>query len=94
MRHFAALLALLCVCLSLAAASSRRGPPARRATISTSQLRDKEVQRQLILSGFLAAEIGRANERMLRAAVLDFRAANTLPGTDKDSAHRGRVRRR
>ena len=47
------------------------------------QLRDKEVQRQLILSGFLAAEIGRANERMLRAAVLDFRAANTLPGTDQ-----------
>ena len=48
------------------------------------QLRDKEVQRQLILSGFLAAEIGRANERMLRAAVLDFRAANNLPGADQD----------
>ncbi len=47
------------------------------------QLRDKEVQRQLILSGFLAAEIGRANERMLRAAVADFRAANNLPGTDQ-----------
>ena len=47
------------------------------------QLRDKEVQRQLILSGVLAAEIGRANERMLRAAVLDFRAANNLPGTDQ-----------
>jgi hypothetical protein len=48
------------------------------------QLRDKEVQRQLILSGFLAAEIGRANERLLRAAVIDFRTANALPGTDQD----------
>jgi esterase/lipase superfamily enzyme len=48
------------------------------------QLRDKEVQRQLILSGFLAAEIGRANERLLREAVVDFRTANTLPGADQD----------
>jgi esterase/lipase superfamily enzyme len=47
-------------------------------------LRDKEVQRQLILSGFLAAEIGRANEKMLRTAVIDFRAANNLPGTDQE----------
>jgi len=44
------------------------------------QLRDKELQRHLILSGFLAAEIGRANEKMLRAAITDFRAANGLPG--------------
>ena len=47
------------------------------------QLRDKEVQRQLILSGVLGAEIGRANEKMLRAAVADFRTANNLPGTDQ-----------
>ena len=48
------------------------------------QLRDKELQRHLILSGVLAAEIGRANEKMLRTAVADFRAANALPGADKD----------
>lgn len=48
------------------------------------QLRDKELQRHLILSGVLGAEIGRANEKLLRAAVLDFRAANSLPGTDQD----------
>ena len=34
--------------------------------------------------GFLAAEIGRSNERMLRASIMDFRAANNLPGTDQD----------
>ncbi|MCK9911655.1 hypothetical protein MXD81_21045, partial [Microbacteriaceae bacterium K1510] len=47
------------------------------------QLRNKELQRHLILSGVLGAEIGRANEKMLRAAVIDFRAANNLPGTDE-----------
>jgi len=47
------------------------------------QLRDKELQRHLILSGVLGAEIGRANEKMLRAAVIDFRAINNLPGTDQ-----------
>jgi esterase/lipase superfamily enzyme len=47
------------------------------------QLRDKELQRHLILSGVLGAEIGRANEKLLRTAVIDFRAANNLPGTDQ-----------
>lgn len=47
------------------------------------QLRDKELQRHLILSGMLATEIGRANEKMLRAAITDFRAANNFPGTDQ-----------
>jgi len=82
MRHFAALFASLCAVACLAAA-----PPARAACPEGDdldiQLRDKEVQRQLILSGVLGAEIGRSNERMLRAAVLDFRAANNLPGTDQ-----------
>ena len=70
--------AFVCAACCLAAA-----PPARAACPEGEdldiQLRDKEVQRQLILSGFLAAEIGRANERLLRAAVLDFRAANIFP---------------
>lgn len=84
MRHFAALLAFLCVSLSLGAASSSARAACPAGDHLDTQLRDKELQRQLILSGFLAAEIGRANERLLRAAVLDFRAAHTLPGTDKE----------
>lgn len=48
------------------------------------QLRDKELQRHLILSGVLGAEIGRADEKVLRNAVIDFRAANALPGADQD----------
>ena len=83
MRHFAALFASLCAVACLAAA-----PPARAACPDSDdldiQLRDKEVQRQLILSGFLAAEIGRSNERMLRTSIMDFRAANNLPGTEQD----------
>jgi len=47
------------------------------------QLRDKELQRHLILSGVLGAEIGRANERLLRVALADFRTANNLPGADQ-----------
>jgi esterase/lipase superfamily enzyme len=81
MRHFAALSAFVCAVFCLAANSAHAACPAGEDL--DIQLRDKEVQRQLILSGFLAAEIGRANERLLRAAVIDFRAANALPGTDQ-----------
>ena len=70
------------LCCLAAAPSARAACPA--GDDLDIQLRDKEVQRQLILSGFLAAEIGRSNERMLRAAIIDFRAANNLPGTDQD----------
>jgi len=83
MRHFAALFAFLCAVACLAATSSAQAACPASDDLDI-QLRDKEVQRQLILSGFLAAEIGRSNERMLRAAVLDFRAANNLPGIDQD----------
>lgn len=83
MRHFAAPFAFLWAVACLAAASSAQAACPAGDDLDI-QLRDKEVQRQLILSGFLAAEIGRSNERMLRAAVLDFRAANSLPGTDQD----------
>lgn len=83
MRHFAALIVFVCAISSLAAAASPAHAACPAGDHLDTQLRDKEVQRQLILSGFLAAEIGRANERLLRAAVLDFRAANALPGTDQ-----------
>ncbi|MDP1640359.1 MAG: alpha/beta hydrolase [Hyphomicrobium sp.] len=81
MRHIAALFGLVCATICLVPLAHAACPAGDDLDI---QLRDKEVQRQLILSGVLAAEIGRANERMLRTAVLDFRAANNLPGTDKD----------
>jgi hypothetical protein len=81
MRHIAALFCFVCATFCLAPMAHAACPAGDDLDI---QLRDKEVQRQLILSGVLAAEIGRANERMLRAAVLDFRAANNLPGTDQD----------
>ncbi|MEO8421089.1 MAG: alpha/beta hydrolase [Hyphomicrobium sp.] len=80
MRHIAALFCLVCASFCLASLAHAACPAGDDLDI---QLRDKEVQRQLILSGVLAAEIGRANERMLRAAVIDFRAANNLPGTDQ-----------
>ncbi len=83
MRHFAGVFALVCAVGCLAAAPSARAACPAADDLDL-QLRDKEVQRQLILSGFLAAEIGRSNERMLRASIMDFRAANNLPGTDQD----------
>ena len=67
MRHSASLFA--CVCMVVAALS-----PAARAACPPGedidiQLRDKEVQRQLILSGFLAAygppPGGRASPRVI-----------------------------
>jgi len=78
MKPFASLLAILLALFAAASpALSSACPPGDDIDI---QLRDKELQRHLILSGFLAAEIGRANEKMLRAAITDFRAANGLPG--------------
>jgi esterase/lipase superfamily enzyme len=76
-------IALLFACLGAAVLS-----PAARAACPEGddldiQLRDKELQRHLILSGVLGAEIGRSNEKMRREAVIDFRAANNLPGTDQ-----------
>ncbi|CAN1722621.1 Alpha/beta hydrolase [Hyphomicrobium sp. 1Nfss2.1] len=83
MRHFASLLASVCALAGIVAAM-----PAMAACPAGDdldiQLRDKELQRHLILSGALGAEIGRANEKMLRTAVADFRTANALPGTDQD----------
>ncbi len=84
MKRSASLFAV-CVLACLTAAFSPATAACPAADDLDIQLRDKEVQRQLILSGFLAAEIGRANERLLRASIADFRAANNLPGTDKES---------
>jgi esterase/lipase superfamily enzyme len=81
MRHFASRLTFACTALCLTLTLAHAACPAGEDL--DIQLRDKEVQRQLILSGFLAAEIGRANERLLRGAVVDFRAANSLPGADQ-----------
>ncbi len=81
MRFIAARLVFICATFCLAMNSAQAACPA--GDDLDIQLRDKELQRQLILSGFLAAEIGRANERLLRAAVIDFRAANALPGADQ-----------
>lgn len=81
MRHIASLIAYVCTVVALLSAPARAACPAGEDL--DIQLRDKEVQRQLILSGFLAAEIGRANEKMLRTSIADFRAANNLPGADE-----------
>jgi esterase/lipase superfamily enzyme len=81
MRLTAARLMFVCAAFCLGANAAHAACP--EGEDLDIQLRDKEVQRQLILSGFLAAEIGRANERLLRAAVIDFRAANALPGADQ-----------
>jgi len=78
MMRFASLVACVCSVLSTAIAPAMAACP--EGEDIDIQLRDKEVQRQLILSGFLAAEIGRANEKMLRTSIADFRAANSLPG--------------
>jgi esterase/lipase superfamily enzyme len=82
MRHFASLVASAFVMAGLAMPGSARAACPEGEDLDI-QLRDKELQRHLILSGVLGAEIGRANEKMLRAAVIDFRAANNLPGTDQ-----------
>lgn len=78
MKYFASL------CASFVAAVTMVAGPVQAACPEGDdldlQLRDKELQRHLILSGFLAAEIGRSNEKMLRDAIVDFRAANALPG--------------
>ncbi len=77
MKPFASLLAVLLAFFAAASPALSACPAGDDIDI---QLRDKELQRHLILSGFLAAEIGRANEKMLRTAITDFRAANGLPG--------------
>ncbi|KAB2941770.1 MAG: alpha/beta hydrolase [Hyphomicrobium sp.] len=81
MRHIASFFACVCTVVALLSPTARAACP--EGEDLDIQLRDKEVQRQLILSGFLAAEIGRANEKMLRTSIADFRAANSLPGTDE-----------
>jgi esterase/lipase superfamily enzyme len=81
MKYVASLSVVVCTIVSILAAPAYAACPA--GDDLDVQLRDKEVQRQLILSGVLGAEIGRANEKIMRAAVVDFRAANNLPGTDQ-----------
>ncbi len=53
-------------------------PPNSAALLT--QLKDKPLQRQLICTGFLDAEIGRATEAQLLKAVERLRAANGLAG--------------
>ncbi len=83
MRYFASLV-VAAVALAGAVSSTQAHAACPAGEDLDIQLRDKELQRHLILSGVLGAEIGRANEKMLRAAVIDFRAANSLPGTDQE----------
>ena len=81
MRRVASVFACVCALAVITAPMARAACPSGEDL--DIQLRDKELQRHLILSGVLGAEIGRASEKMLRAAVIDFRAANNLPGTDQ-----------
>jgi len=81
MKPVASLFACICTLVALLSPAARAACP--EAEDLDIQLRDKEVQRQLILSGFLAAEIGRSNEKLLRVAISDFRTANNLPGGDQ-----------
>jgi esterase/lipase superfamily enzyme len=81
MKPVASFFACFCTLIALSSPAARAACP--EAEDLDIQLRDKEVQRQLILSGFLAAEIGRANEKLMRVAISDFRTANNLPGGDQ-----------
>lgn len=83
MRQIASLLASACILVGIATLSTSAMAACPAGDELDTQLRDKELQRHLILSGVLGAEIGRASEKALLTAVADFRSANNLPGTDQ-----------
>ena len=81
MKPVASLFACFCTLIALSSPAARAACP--EAEDLDIQLRDKEVQRQLILSGFLAAEIGRANEKLMRVADLRLPHRQQLAGRDQ-----------
>lgn len=80
MKRIALLLAGLCAVAAVLPSAARAACP--QGDDLDIQLRDKELQRHLILSGVLGAEIGRSSEQMRKDAIVDFRTANNLPGGD------------
>jgi esterase/lipase superfamily enzyme len=71
MRIFLAFIATLLATCAIAQEAS---------TELLAELQQKEIQRRLVCTGFLNAEIGRATDAELQTAVERFRQANNLPG--------------
>lgn len=71
-------LSIFVAAVSLTSLALADDPP--NATALLAQIKDKPLQRQLMCTGLLDADIGHATEAQLLKAVERFRTANGLPG--------------